>query len=231
MKKSMKLIAHRGIFDNVKIVENTLESFKKSISLNYPFELDVQLTKDNQLIVFHDDNLKRLCHKDIEVKEVSYSEIQNIPLLETKSHIPLFREVLLLNQDKVLIDIEIKPTRRRSETISILLKELEGYHNFILKSFDPKIVRDIKKVHPEYSVGLLVHDHYESFWKQILCHHSFILKYSHCDFVAISKKLLKDPKYMKKVSHYPTLIWTITKKEEIISSCDYTFICNHLPFS
>ena len=55
-----KIIAHRGIFDNVLVVENTLPSFQAAIDLKIPFELDVQLTKDNRLVVFHDDTLKRL---------------------------------------------------------------------------------------------------------------------------------------------------------------------------
>ena len=55
-----KIIAHRGVFDNEKVVENTLESFKKAIHYHYPIELDVQLTKDNYLVVFHDESLRRL---------------------------------------------------------------------------------------------------------------------------------------------------------------------------
>ena len=231
MEIEKKLIAHRGIFDNVKVVENTIESFQKAISLGYPFELDVQLTLDHKLVVFHDDNLERLCHKGISVKDIPYSEIYEFTLLETKSHIPLFRDVLELNQDRVLIDIEIKPTSRIPETVSILLEELEGYHNFIIKSFDPRIVRRVKALRPDFRVGLLVHDHYKNSYQKLLCQSKIVLKYSRCDFVSISKKLLLNKKYMRKISNYPTLVWTIQKKEEILSPCDYIFICNHLPFS
>ena len=52
-----KIIAHRGIFNNLNIPENSIKSFKKALRLGYPIELDVHLTKDNILVVFHDHNL------------------------------------------------------------------------------------------------------------------------------------------------------------------------------
>ena len=53
------IIAHRGIHDN-KVLENSLLSFKLAIDKNYIIELDVRLTKDNKVIVYHDSILKRL---------------------------------------------------------------------------------------------------------------------------------------------------------------------------
>ena len=55
-----KIIAHRGIHDNEKIPENSLKAFKLTMDKNIPIELDIHLTKDNEFIVFHDDNLKRM---------------------------------------------------------------------------------------------------------------------------------------------------------------------------
>lgn len=56
------LIAHRGYYNNKKgIPENSVLVFKKAIDNNYLIELDVRLTKDQKLVVFHDDNLKRVC--------------------------------------------------------------------------------------------------------------------------------------------------------------------------
>ena len=125
-----KLIAHRGVFDNETIVENTLESFKKALHYHYPIELDVQLTEDNQIVVFHDDTITRLTSKQGIVQEMNYSDLKKLPLLNTKSHIPLLKEVLELNQDEEYIDIEIKPTKRTYDTIFYLMKELNGYHKY-----------------------------------------------------------------------------------------------------
>ena len=77
MKIPNNKIAHRGMFDNIKIPENSIASFKKALKYNYSIELDVQLTKDNILVVFHDENLKRMTNLDKLVCETNYEEIKN----------------------------------------------------------------------------------------------------------------------------------------------------------
>ena len=69
-------IAHRGIFNNIDIPENSMKAFRQAISQSCDFELDVQLTKDNVLIVFHDLNLKRMTGLDQNVEDTLYSEIK-----------------------------------------------------------------------------------------------------------------------------------------------------------
>ena len=75
------LISHRGIFDNETIPENSLAAFRKAKNLNIPIELDVQLTKDQEVIVFHDINLKRMCGIDKYIEDVTYQELQQLTLL------------------------------------------------------------------------------------------------------------------------------------------------------
>ena len=54
--------AHRGLFDNDSDApENSLAAFKKAVDAGYGIELDVQLSKDDKLVVFHDATLKRMC--------------------------------------------------------------------------------------------------------------------------------------------------------------------------
>ena len=60
MKIRNNRIAHRGAFNNIDIPENSLLAFKKAIDMKWDIELDVQLTKDNVLVVFHDEDLKRM---------------------------------------------------------------------------------------------------------------------------------------------------------------------------
>lgn len=225
-----KIIAHRGIFDNEKVIENTIPSFKKAFQLEYPVELDVQLTKDSEIVVFHDEDLTRLAGNCGIIQKMDYAEIKKFPLRGTKSYVPLLSEVLQLNRDRYLIDIEIKPTKKIDETIYFLMKELEGYHNFLIKSFDPRIVRRVKEIHPEIRVGLLIHDHYKNPFYQFLFHTSLILKYAKVDFVSISKKLLKNPRIMKKYLQYPVFVWTIKTPEEMDEKGHLVYICNQLPY-
>ena len=225
-----KIIAHRGVFDNEKVVENTLESFKKAIHYHYPIELDVQLTNDHQMVVFHDEDILRLTGKKGIVQEMNYEELVKLPLLNTKSHIPLLKEVLELNHDQEYIDIEIKPTKNIYDTVFYLMKELNGYHKYVIKSFDPRIIRFIKKHYPDVSAGLLIQNQYDHFLEKAFLHSTLALIYSKCDFVAISKKVFKNKKMMKKYRGYPVLVWTIQDGEEINYQDSISYICNNLPY-
>ena len=67
------IIAHRGVHNQEKgIIENTLEAFQKAIEKNYNIELDLHCTKDGEVIVFHDDNLKRITGMYKDVKDATF---------------------------------------------------------------------------------------------------------------------------------------------------------------
>ena len=96
-----KLIAHRGYHDiKKKIPENSIAAFKRAIRFNYPIEIDVHLTKDNKLVVFHDYSLKRVCGVNKKIEECTYSELLKYNLFDTKYKIPLFKEVLKLVEER-----------------------------------------------------------------------------------------------------------------------------------
>ena len=73
MNNNKLVFSHRGLHDNI-IPENSMPAFEKSIELGINIELDVQLTKDNKLIVFHDSNLKRLTNVDKNIKNCKYKD-------------------------------------------------------------------------------------------------------------------------------------------------------------
>jgi glycerophosphoryl diester phosphodiesterase len=222
MKIPNNKIAHRGIFDNIKVPENSIASFKKTLKYNYSIELDIQLTKDNMVIVFHDENLKRMTGLDKLVKDTYYEEIKTLHLLNTKEYIPTLDEVLDLIDNKVLLDIEIKDTKKIKEITNILKDKLSNYNNYVLKSFNPKIVRYLKK-NTDAEVGYLISDK-----KKILSNY-FIIKYTKADFLSISKKLLRTKKFKKLKNKYQLLIWTIKDKDEIKDE-NIIYICNDLPY-
>ena len=63
---------HRGYYNNKDIAENSMSAFNKCIEKGYGIELDVQLTKDEQLVVFHDDSLKRMANSDLVIIDSDY---------------------------------------------------------------------------------------------------------------------------------------------------------------
>ena len=77
--------AHRGLHSRDKSVpENSLEAFELASRAGYGIELDVQLSKDGQVVVFHDDDLKRVCGVDCRVDEKTYAELTELRLCGTE---------------------------------------------------------------------------------------------------------------------------------------------------
>ena len=56
----IKHIAHRGMFDNISVTENSLEAFRRACDSGFGIELDVRLSSDGIPVVIHDDNLERV---------------------------------------------------------------------------------------------------------------------------------------------------------------------------
>lgn len=222
------IFAHRGVHNNINIPENSIKAFKLAIKNNLNIELDLQLTKDNTLVVFHDPNLKRMTNINKNLNDLNYEEIKNLKLLSTNETIPTFKEVLNIINDKVILDIEIKDTKKINLTCKKIVEELDNYnYTFIIKSFNPKIVKWFKKNKPEYTRGLLINNN--KYNKLI---GNFILKYCKPNFLALSKKYIDKNGINKHLKEYPILIWTILDKTEILKykNISNNYICNNLPF-
>ena len=116
----MNIYAHRGLFDNKRIVENTINAFKKALIENLNIELDIRTTKDNKIIVFHDCNIERLTGINRLVKDMTYDELSKVNLLNTTDKIPLLEDVLKLVNNRVTLLIELK----------------ENFNSNILKEFN-----------------------------------------------------------------------------------------------
>ena len=87
--------AHRGLYSpDQSVPENSLPAFRLAVEAGYGAELDVQLTKDSQIVVLHDDDLKRACGREGRVCDYTLEELQSFPLFGTNERIPLFSEVL-----------------------------------------------------------------------------------------------------------------------------------------
>lgn len=227
------IIAHRGIHNNKDIPENSILAFKKAIKKKLPIEFDVRITKDNKLVIFHDDNLKRMTNLDKNIEELSLDEIKQLYLLNTKEKIPTLKEVLNLVKGKVLLDIEIKNTKKKEEVINLLLDELNNYQGeVILKSFNPNIIKKIKKKTNRYRLGLLLTNHTDNKLLNKLYTSQLLLKYIKPDFIAVDKRMFNRKYYKKVKDKYFIFLWTIKHEEELKKYQDIYFnlsyLCNNL---
>ena len=152
-----RYFAHRGLHTKDKSVpENSLAAFDAACEAGYGMELDVQLSKDQQVVVFHDDTLDRVCGVEGRVSEYTYEELQKIPLEGTDETIPLLQDVLDLIDGRQPIIVELKSDENRYKLCSAVMYILASYTgDYCLESFDPAIVRWIKKNMPGVFRGQL----------------------------------------------------------------------------
>lgn len=148
-------IAHRGFHSLDKsIPENSLISFKKAMDYNYSIELDINVTKDGKVVVFHDINLLRMCQVDIKLSDVTYDEIKDFTLLMTDERIPLLSDVLDLVKGKYPLLIELKPKGNNRLLCESFMKTMAAYEgDYAIHSFSPWIVHWFKKNHPHIIRG------------------------------------------------------------------------------
>lgn len=70
------------------------QAFRRAVDKGYGIELDVHLTADNQLVVFHDDTLTRMCGMNKKISSFLYSDLMQLRLLGTEEGIPLSKMFL-----------------------------------------------------------------------------------------------------------------------------------------
>ena len=155
-----RFIAHRGLFNNKDIPENSLPAFKKAVENNFGIELDVQLTADDKLVVFHDASLKRMTGIDKNLTDCSYEELCGYPLLDTKEQIPLFSDVLSVLKPDTPLVIEIKAEGRYIETTKRTVEMMKSYNGlYNMESFNPMVVRYLRMNEPQIIRGQLAYNY------------------------------------------------------------------------
>ena len=134
--------AHRGLHTRDKRVpENSLEAFRLAARAGYGIELDVRLSKDGQVVVFHDDTLLRICGVDKRVDELDYDELKALRLCGQDAGIPLFSEALAAIRGRGPLIVELKNGPRNRELCEKTYALLEQYRGDVcIESFNPFIV-------------------------------------------------------------------------------------------
>ncbi len=150
-------VAHRGIHDNITVAENSIPAFIAAVEAGCGIELDVQFTKDRRLVVFHDDDLTRLCGDGRLLIDVTYDELCQLKLLETCEHIPLLSEVLEAVDGRVPIIIEMKNALNviweMPYALYGVMKHYPGI--YAIESFNPLFIRKYKKLDKTVARGVL----------------------------------------------------------------------------
>lgn len=152
-----RTFAHRGLYElDQSVPENSLTAFRRAVEAGYGAELDVQMTKDGQVVVFHDDDLKRGCGVDGRICDMTLAELQALRLFGTEERIPLFAEVLEIfgGKQPLIVELKYAPNwKPLSDATRKMLAEYPG--QACIESFHPAIVRDFRLNDPERVRGQL----------------------------------------------------------------------------
>lgn len=161
--RKIMIIAHRGVTYS-GFPENSIPGFKAVIDEGYDgVEMDVRLTKDKELVVFHDIRLERLTEGGRGmVRSKNLFDLQKIKLKgnSVDAFIPSLSEVLeLYKNTSVFINIEIKsemPLRGKIEQRVVDLIYKSGLQrSVIISSFNPLVIKKIQKVDPTLRTGFI----------------------------------------------------------------------------
>ncbi len=210
-----RFIAHRGLHKNKMIPENSMLAFKAAIEKNYAIEFDINITKDNQIVVFHDDDLNRLCNKKENIEDVSYDFLKDLNLYESNEKIPLLKELLDEVAGKIPLIIEIKKHKNIGLLENILLEMLKEYKGeYFICSFEKDILLWLEKNKPKEIRGLIFESLPIKFKKYEKI--AFLYKYfkSKADFISLEDKLIDSSIYdFCKKKELDILVWTIKDKK------------------
>ena len=210
------LIAHRGV--HIDAPENTINAFKEAVKKKYIIEFDVHLLKDNTVVVFHDDNLKRMTGQNKKLKDCTYEEIKDLQLLDSNDYIPTLKEVLKIINGKVPIIVELKSDRKVGQLEKELVKQLDKYKGkFCVKSFNPLSIRWFRKNKPDYIRGLLVNNKKKSLISAI-CRSNISLIITRPDFISCNYKLHNNKKILRYMKKHPVIAWTIKNEEQLLKN-------------
>ena len=158
MKSFLAPYAHRGLWGG-EIPENSLAAFERAAEEGFGIELDVQLSADGEVVVFHDYTLTRMCGRDVKLATLTAAELGESRLGDSDQCIPTLKQVLEVVGGRVPLLVEMKGESTNAALVEPMLQVLRGYEGeWCVESFNPMLLRALKKRAPHVVRGLLVTD-------------------------------------------------------------------------
>ena len=147
--------AHRGLHNSER-AENSMSAFRAAVEAGFGIELDVRLSLDGKLVVFHDDTLERVVGREGRVDAFTYEELQKMSLCDTADGIPLFTDVLAMVSGRVPLLVEIKEDAGVHAVSDECARILSGYDGaYIVESFNPLSLKNFGKKLGGVPLGIL----------------------------------------------------------------------------
>jgi glycerophosphoryl diester phosphodiesterase len=218
-------LAHRGLHDAAAgVIENTASAFRAAVDAGYGIEYDVQMSRDGEAMVHHDETLWRLMGRPERVVELNAAELQQIPYRASADRMLTLADLCALVAGRVPLAVEIKSHFDRDMRLTQrVIETLAKYKGpAAAMSFDPAIVRYIRKHAPVLPRGIVAERHYDhEGWKLLSRSRKLAMAFllhaplSRPQFVAYRVGDLPSP--AASVAHtigLPLLAWTVRSAED-----------------
>ncbi|MHA1342003.1 MAG: glycerophosphodiester phosphodiesterase [Promethearchaeota archaeon] len=152
-KHQITVFAHRGL--SAKYLENTLLAYQKAYKARADYiEIDVRLTKDNKMIIFHDDDIFRLTGKKKKIRKIKFDKLRSLDV-GMGQKMPTLEEVFELCKNKIGVQIDVKDAGIIERILNVA-DEFDMSSQIFISSFNHKEIGKLKEIRPEIIGGIIV---------------------------------------------------------------------------
>jgi len=214
-------IAHRGLHSKT-LPENSIGAFLEAKKQGFAIEIDIHLTSDGHIVVFHDEDLFRMTGTKGDIRQKPLEEVKKLRLQNTGYSIPVLKEVLYLVGSEVPLLIEIKSVGKDAvgKLEDALIKELDNYKGeFAIQSFNPYSLEYIKNNRANFLRGQISQFFKQkkmTFFKRYALKNMLLNKKSEPHFIVYKIQDLPFKKVEKlKAKGIPILAYTIAGRADL----------------
>jgi len=152
LKNRILIIGHRGA--SAIAPENTLKAFEKAIELKADFiEFDVQETLDGELVIAHDEDIRRITGREGVISKMTLNELKMLDFGECEK-IPTLEELIKLTKNRIKLNCEIK-IKDITEKVINLIRKWDIFDTTIVSSFFHEELLTIQKLEPSIKLASL----------------------------------------------------------------------------
>jgi glycerophosphoryl diester phosphodiesterase len=200
----MLRIGHRGA--KAYEPENTLRSFRRALEMGVDaVELDVRKTRDNQLVVIHDSDVKKTTNGKGSVNELTLKEMKALSTAKDEK-IPTLEEALDFLDKKAKVLIELKETGVEEKVLA-LVRERQLQKNVIIVSFIEDALRKVRELDAEVETGLIYVTHRNPIKAALELRASYLVSFYKFTHTANVQKAHENG--------LKVIVWTVNKPEEV----------------
>lgn len=207
-EQKVTVMAHRGYV--AEGPENTIEAIQGAINARADYaEIDILETKDGQLAVIHDTNLKRLTGRNAEVYELTMDELRQLEVKQGHftSRISTLEEVMQVARGKIKLNIEVKTHGEERDLVNTFIKTIRAndfQNECVVQSLDDGIVQEIKEAAPELQVGFIMFAGVPDLGRL------------QADFVVMEEYMVNESIVASaKRHHKPLYVWTVNDRDNM----------------